>query len=80
MADLGAMHRASRQRVGDLVADVDPDRAVPATPSWTVHDVLAHLAGLAEAAALTWSADPGPYLDAWFLFGPRHEPLGEAAW
>lgn len=205
MTDLGALYRASRLRVGELVSGADPATEVPATPGWSVHDVVAHLAGLAEdvaddnmgaapspewtaahvergraktvaqllaqwdghapgleaalssadgaassaalvdvntheadlrhalglppapdpaflawaaplmrmifagavegaglppvtveatdcewirsrlgrrtraeAAALGWSADPEPYLEAWFMFGPRTEPLGEA--
>ena len=33
----------------------------------------------AEVTALDWSADPAPYLDTWFMFGPRDEPLGEGS-
>ncbi len=29
---------------------MDPDLVVPATPNWTVHDVIAHLAGISEDA------------------------------
>jgi uncharacterized protein (TIGR03083 family) len=39
----------SRQRVVGLVRDLPADRAatpVPGTPRWTVHDVVAHLAGI----------------------------------
>ena len=32
-----------------------------------------------EVAGYAWSADPTGYLDAWFIFGPRDQPLGEAA-
>jgi hypothetical protein len=35
-------------RVLLLVADADPATPLPACPAWTVHDVLAHLTGLAE--------------------------------
>jgi uncharacterized protein (TIGR03083 family) len=31
----------------------------------------------AEVCAYGWSADPQPYLDSWFVFGRRTEPLGE---
>ena len=50
MADLAALYRESRQRVGTLLLSVD-DAApldVPATPAWNAHEVLAHLAGVAE--------------------------------
>ena len=44
--DLGAIYRASRLRVAELVDDSVADRPVPATPAWQVHDVVAHLAGV----------------------------------
>lgn len=46
--DHGAVYRGVRERVGDLVADLDDDqldRIVAATPRWRVRDVVAHLAG-----------------------------------
>src|SRR5690606_20534749 len=55
-------------RVSALVADLDPSRAetlVPATPAWTVRDLLSHLAGTpvdvvqgntAGAASEAWTA------------------------
>jgi uncharacterized protein (TIGR03083 family) len=33
----------------------------------------------AEVAAYGWSADPGPYLDAWFIFGSAAASIGEGA-
>ena len=30
----------------------------------------------AEVSALTWSADPAPYLDTFFIFGPTDHPVG----
>ena len=47
--DLGEMYRSARERITALVtaADVDPAAVVPATPDWTVHDVVAHLSGIA---------------------------------
>ena len=47
--DLGAAYGAARARIGELVMapDVDPELVVPATPEWTVHDVVAHLSGVA---------------------------------
>ena len=44
--DLGSIYRASRLRVASLVDDSVSDRAVPATPAWNAHDVVAHLAGV----------------------------------
>lgn len=47
-ADLGEMYRAARVRIGVLVSDEIGSVPVPATPLWTVHDVVAHLAGVTE--------------------------------
>jgi uncharacterized protein (TIGR03083 family) len=47
--EVGAAYRGVRLRVSELVAASDADalgRAAPATPEWTVHDVLAHLVGV----------------------------------
>jgi uncharacterized protein (TIGR03083 family) len=49
--DLGAIYRASRLRIADLVDDSVADRPVPATPAWQMHDVVAHLAGVAHDIA-----------------------------
>ncbi|MBI4933547.1 MAG: maleylpyruvate isomerase family mycothiol-dependent enzyme [Actinobacteria bacterium] len=49
--DLGVLYRTCRERVTELVSGADPDLAVPATPGWTVHDVIAHLSGISEDAA-----------------------------
>ncbi len=46
--DLGEMYRAARVRIGALVSDEIGSVPVPATPLWTVHDVVAHLAGVTE--------------------------------
>ena len=46
--DLIAIYRGVRSRVTELVRDLDDaslERTSPATPLWTVHDVLAHLVG-----------------------------------
>jgi uncharacterized protein (TIGR03083 family) len=48
--EVGAAYRGVRVRVRALVASADADslgRVAPATPDWTVHDVLAHLVGVA---------------------------------
>jgi uncharacterized protein (TIGR03083 family) len=49
LAELGTVYEGGRRRTLELVADLD-DRAaatpVPACPEWSVHDVVAHLAGV----------------------------------
>jgi len=63
--DLGAWYRAARERISALVAapGVDPSTPVPATPQWTVRDVVAHVSGVAHDAATGNMADaPG---DEW---------------
>jgi uncharacterized protein (TIGR03083 family) len=46
--DLGELYRNARLRIGDLVSDDVGTIPVAATPLWNVHDVVAHLAGIAE--------------------------------
>jgi uncharacterized protein (TIGR03083 family) len=67
MADrvpLSLLYRQARERVTALVEGLDDDRdggrPVPATPGWTVHDVVAHLAGVAEDRANGVRLDKGP--------------------
>ena len=63
--DLGASYRAARLRVADIVNDNLADHEVPATPGWSVHDVVSHLYGvmtdisagnLAGVATPPWTA------------------------
>ena len=62
--DRGARYDAARQRIAALVGgDVAPGTRVPATPGWSVHDVVAHLAGVARDA-LTGNMEAAPG-DAW---------------
>lgn len=55
MGEVAAAYRGCRERIIELVGDLDDERArtpVPACPGWTVHDVVSHLAGnLADAVA-----------------------------
>jgi uncharacterized protein (TIGR03083 family) len=47
--EVGAAYRGVRMRVSELVTGADAaalGRVAPATPDWTVHDVLAHLVGV----------------------------------
>ncbi len=49
--DLGELYAASRNRISDLVLSSPPGAGAnpcPATPGWTVHDVVAHLRGVTE--------------------------------
>ena len=50
-ADLGELYRRRRESIVGLVAGIgtdDASRPVPTCPKWTVHDVLAHLVGVAS--------------------------------
>jgi uncharacterized protein (TIGR03083 family) len=51
-ADPGILYRSCRERIMALASGpgVDPDLVVPATPLWTVHDVVSHLSGVANDA------------------------------
>ena len=64
--DPGALYRTlsrTHHGPGHRTADVDPDLVVPATPQWTVHDVVAHLSGISEdATSGNMAGAPG---DAW---------------
>ncbi|MEN9643753.1 MAG: hypothetical protein RL238_422 [Actinomycetota bacterium] len=63
--DLGILYRSSRDRVIELVTapGVDEHVAVPATPEWTIHDVIAHLSGVGDdATSGNMAGAPG---DAW---------------
>jgi uncharacterized protein (TIGR03083 family) len=61
-----AAYRGVRERVTELVRDLDDDtldREVPATPGWRVRDVVAHLGG-ATADIVAGNLD-GVATDAW---------------
>lgn len=48
MADIGDIYDETRRKVSDYVrglSDDDLDKSVPATPGWTVRDVISHLSG-----------------------------------
>jgi uncharacterized protein (TIGR03083 family) len=46
---LSAGYEASRQRIAGLLVEDVAGVAVPACPDWTVHDLVAHLVGVAVA-------------------------------
>ena len=54
--DTSVMHPAdlyddTRRRVVAIATELDPALAVPACPGWSVHDVIAHVVGLATDVA-----------------------------
>lgn len=64
--DLAAIYRGVRARVVDLVRDLDDallDRIAPATPEWTVRDLLAHLTG--DVTDIVEGNLEGVATDAW---------------
>jgi uncharacterized protein (TIGR03083 family) len=66
MTDWAELYRANVDAVSALAGSLDTEdlaRRVPATPDWTVHDVLAHLAG-SPADLLAGRMDGAPS-DAW---------------
>ena len=69
MGPIGTAYRGCRERIVELVADLDDEQAethVPACPAWTVHDVVAHLAG-GMADALDGRLD-GVATDPWTAY------------
>ena len=67
MTDWAQLYRDHVDAVTGLAADLDDEQLatrLPATPAWTVHDVLAHLAGgPADGVARTDGGRPGPGVD-----------------
>src|SRR6478735_1691502 len=62
MTDWGRLYRDNVEALTALARDLRDDQLsthVPATPAWTVHDVLAHLAG-GPADALSGRMDGAP--------------------
>ncbi len=58
---LSVMYRGARERLSDLVRahpEAD-DRPMPATPGWSVHDVIAHLVGAGEDLIGGWRPTGG---------------------
>jgi uncharacterized protein (TIGR03083 family) len=64
MTDWGELYRDHVAAVSGLAGDLTDEQlhtAVPGTPAWTVHDVLAHLAGSAvDAVTGRMDGAPGP--------------------
>lgn len=61
--DLGAAYGAGRRRIAALVSDAVGTTPVPATPGWDVHDVVAHVSGVAaDGTSGNMAGAPG---EAW---------------
>jgi uncharacterized protein (TIGR03083 family) len=78
---LKAVYRSARGRIGALVADLGDHQLrtpVPATPGWTVHDILAHLVGgAADVLANRLDGAPGDSWTARHVAERRHRPVAE---
>ena len=77
----GDLYRANVAAVTDLASDLDEAglaTMVPGSPAWTVHDVLAHLAGgPADALAGRMEGAPGPEWTARHVAERRDRPVDE---
>jgi hypothetical protein len=81
MDDLFGPYQRTRSRVATLFVEADVEdlvRIVPACPSWTVHDLAAHLVGIpaALAAGRMPSGDVGAWLQE--IVDERHDDDVEA--
>ncbi|OBH20610.1 maleylpyruvate isomerase family mycothiol-dependent enzyme [Mycolicibacter terrae] len=78
---LDAIYRAARDRIGNLAAGLGDHQLrtpVPATPGWTVHDVLAHLVGgAADVLAGRLDGAPGDSWTARHVAERRDHPVEE---
>ena len=78
---LDVSYRAARGRISALAAGLTEDQlnlAVPATPGWSVHDVLAHLTGgAADVLAQRLDGAPGESWTARHVAERRDSGVGE---
>jgi uncharacterized protein (TIGR03083 family) len=78
---LDAMYRSARQRVSDVVGMLSAEQLrtpVPATPGWTIHELLAHLVGgAADLASGRLDGAPGDEWTARHVAERRQRPLAE---
>jgi hypothetical protein len=81
MTDWGALYREHVADVSAFASDLDDvalARPVPGTPSWTVKDVVAHLAGgAADSVDGRMDDAPGPAWTARHVAERRHLPVAE---
>jgi len=67
VGDLADVYDEARRRLSDFVSGLDEDalaRRVPATPAWTVRDLMSHVVGVA-AANSEGRRVPADFMDAW---------------
>jgi hypothetical protein len=81
MTDWGALYRGNAEAVAALVHELSAEQLaaiVPASPAWTAHEVLAHLAG-GPADAVTGRMDgaPGPEWTARHVAERRLLPVAD---
>lgn len=80
MPDFWTNYREAQGRILSLVNNQNADLPVPATPGWTVKDLIAHLAGaLADTRAGNTEGAPGPEWTARHVESRRHRSLGDIA-
>lgn len=81
MTDWGALYREHVADVAALASDLDDAalaRPVPGTPSWTVKDVVAHLAGgAADSVGGRMEDAPGPAWTSRHVSERRHLPVAD---
>jgi hypothetical protein len=78
---LDVMYRSARQRFVEAVRALDDEQLqtpVPATPGWTLHDLLAHLVGIAaDMSCGPLDGAPGDEWTARHVKERRHRSVGE---
>ena len=78
---LDAAYRDARSRVVELIGGLEAEQLrspVPATPSWSVHELLAHLVGgAADAVSGRLDGVPGERWTARHVAERRDRPAGE---
>ncbi len=81
MADLGELYRRRRESTQGLVAGLsaeDAGRPVPTCPKWTVHDVVAHVVGVAvDGVNGNMAGAPGEAWTAAQVDARRDRPVDE---
>jgi hypothetical protein len=86
MIDVAAAYEETQQHLADLVLGLSEEEVgatVPASPAWTVKDVVAHLTSFSgrrstrQIRAMDWTGDPEPYLPLIPAYGERTDPITE---
>lgn len=79
--DWGPLYRGNATALADLVRALTPaqlDTPVPASPAWTAHEVVAHLAGgAADAVTGRMDGAPAPEWTARHVGERRHLPVDD---